>query len=59
MLDRLSESRGLLDYLAPKRMGRHLADAFVDRFGDSALDEAQRFRTWLDGAVVSLEAEKD
>ncbi|MGO8873428.1 MAG: ParB N-terminal domain-containing protein [Acidimicrobiales bacterium] len=53
-LDRLSGSRGILDYLAPKRMGRHLAEAFVDRFGDSALDEAQRFRAWLDVAVTAL-----
>ncbi len=59
MLDRLSESRGLLDYLVPKRMGRHLAKAFEERFGDSALDEAQRLRTWLDGAVSCLEEEDD
>jgi hypothetical protein len=59
MLDRLSDSRGLLDYLAPKRMGRHLAEAFADRFGDTALDEARRLRTWLDGAVSHLEAEDE
>ena len=58
MLDRLSESRGLLDYLAPKRMGRHLAEAFADRFGDSALDESRKFRTWLDGAIAALKAEE-
>ncbi len=55
VLDRLSESRGFLDLIASKRMGRHLADAFADRFGESALGEARRFRTWLDGAVASLE----
>jgi hypothetical protein len=54
-LERLSESRGLLDYLAPRRMGRHLASAFVDRFGDECLTEAKHFQTWINVAVSALE----
>jgi ParB-like chromosome segregation protein Spo0J len=57
-LERLSESRGLLDYLAPKRMGRHLAEAFTDRFDHSAPDEARRFRSWLDQTVSILETDQ-
>ena len=43
-LARMDEARGLLDYLMPKRMGRHIAQAFTEQFGDSALTEAQKFR---------------
>ena len=50
-LARLSDNRGLFDYLMPKRMGRHLAGAFVDRYGDTALSEAHQVRAWVDRAV--------
>ena len=56
-LARMDEARGLLDYLMPKRMGRHIAQAFTEQFGDSALTEAQKFRVWLDQAVASIESE--
>lgn len=56
-LARLEDSRGLLDYLSTKRMGRHFAQAFSERFEDSALDEARRFRSWMDLAVTSLESD--
>ena len=54
-LGRISDSRGVFDLLAPRRMGRHMADAFADHFGDSALDEAQRFHAWMAAAVTALE----
>jgi hypothetical protein len=58
-LERLSDSRGLLDYVASKQMGRHLAGAFRQRFGDQSLGEARQFATWMAGAVAVLEAEGD
>lgn len=54
-LERLSESRGLFDYLAPRRMGRHLASAFISRFGDEGLTEAKHFQAWINVAVSALE----
>ena len=54
-LERLKEARGLFDYLARSRMGRHMAGAFADRYGESALDEARRFQAWVDAAVAALE----
>ena len=56
-LARLEDSRGLLDHLSTKRMGRHFAQAFSERFEDSALEEARRFRSWMDLAVTSLESD--
>lgn len=53
-LARLEDAKGLLDMLVPKRMGRHLAGAFADRYGDSALSEARNFKAWVDGAVEFL-----
>jgi hypothetical protein len=49
-LARLSDNRGLFDYLMPKRMGRHLAGAFVDRYGDGALSEVRQVKAWVDRA---------
>ena len=51
----LDEARGVLDYFAPKRMGHHLAEAFLDRFEDSAAANARRFHTWVGAALAELE----
>lgn len=53
-LARLEEAKGLMDMLAPKRMGKHLAGAFSDRFGDAALREARNVKSWIDRAVELL-----
>jgi hypothetical protein len=53
-LARLGDSRGLLDTLMPKRMGKHVADAFADRFGETALGEARQLKGWIDRAVELL-----
>jgi ParB-like chromosome segregation protein Spo0J len=55
-LARLCESRGLADLFVPARMGKHLAVAFKERFGDEALEEATRFASWATRAVAILEA---
>jgi ParB-like chromosome segregation protein Spo0J len=55
LLTKLDESRGLLDYLAGSRMGRHMADAFEHRLGEKALVEARKFSKWLVLAVQTLE----
>jgi transposase-like protein len=57
-LERLRESRGLFDYFAPKRMGRHLAQAFYDRFGDESLNEARVYADWIGRAVALLSGEE-
>jgi hypothetical protein len=54
-LTKLDESRGLLDYLAGSRMGRHMAEAFEDRLGENALTEARKFAKWTALAVQTLE----
>jgi hypothetical protein len=54
MLDQLAESRGVLDYLAPRRMGRHLAGAFNDHYGDRAVHEARNFEAWVTAAIQHL-----
>lgn len=54
-LTRLDESRGLLDYMAPSRMGRHLADAFEDRLGDAAPTRARLLAKWTTAAAQVLE----
>jgi hypothetical protein len=56
-LERLSDSRGLFDYVAPKRMGRYLAQAFYDRFEDEALSQARVFALWVQRAVTLLEGQ--
>jgi ParB-like chromosome segregation protein Spo0J len=56
-LDQLKDSRGLFDYFAPKRMGRHLAQAFYDRFGDDSLVEARLVAEWIGRAVALLSGE--
>jgi len=54
-LTKLDESRGLLDYLAGSRMGRHLADAFEYRLGENALVQARKFAKWTASAAQTLE----
>jgi hypothetical protein len=54
-LTKLDESRGVLDYLAGSRMGRHMADAFEYRLGETALSEARKFAKWTALAVQTLE----
>jgi ParB-like nuclease domain len=56
-LSRLDDSRGLLDLLAPARMGTHLARAFDDIFGNDSLRQAERFEQWVAGAVKVLRRE--
>ena len=51
---RLDESRGLLDYIAPSRMGRHLARAFEERLGEDALGHAERLEKWINATVSTL-----
>jgi transposase-like protein len=58
-LARLYESRGIADLFVPARMGKHLAEAFEQRFGDEALKEATRFASWATRAVAILESAKD
>jgi hypothetical protein len=53
-LTQLDDGRGLLDLLAPQRMGRHLARAFSDRHGTAALKEITRLGTWLESAASAL-----
>lgn len=55
-LDHLDESRGLFDMVAQVRMGKHLALALRDRFGDDALAQAERFANWTAGAVAQLKS---
>jgi ParB-like chromosome segregation protein Spo0J len=52
----LYESRGIIDMLAPARMGQHLANAYQERFGNQALKEAIRFASWANRAVAVLNA---
>jgi ParB-like chromosome segregation protein Spo0J len=54
-LAKLDEARSLFDYLSPARMGRHLADAFEDRFGDGALTQAHTYARWLSKTADLLE----
>ena len=54
-LVKLEDSRGLLDRMAPSRMGRHLARAFEDRLGGDALRQAERFAEWTAAAVRELQ----
>jgi ParB-like chromosome segregation protein Spo0J len=55
-LSQLYEARGLVDMLAPARMGQHLATAYQECFGDQALKEAIRFASWANRAVAVLNA---
>jgi ParB-like chromosome segregation protein Spo0J len=55
-LVQIDEGRGLLDLLVPQRVGKHLADGFTDRFGESAMKELERVRAWVDAASEHLRA---
>lgn len=54
-LARLQAARGLLDWLKPQRMGRHLADALEERFEHGALAQAKALAQWAAVAVDVLE----
>jgi hypothetical protein len=54
-LVRLDDARGLLDTVAPSRMGKHLAQAYQSRLGNDALVWARRFAQWTASAVGELE----
>ena len=56
MFERLSDSRQLFDLFGSGRMGQHLADAFVETYGDRAPKEVRLVKSWLDRAVAVLEA---
>jgi len=57
-LTKIEASRGLLDYLASSRMGRHLADAFEHHMGDDALTHARKFANCASMAVQVLETRR-
>jgi ParB-like chromosome segregation protein Spo0J len=50
----LNEARGLLDLVANGRMSKHLAEAFVDKFGDDAARQAKRCAEWFAAAARRL-----
>jgi ParB-like chromosome segregation protein Spo0J len=53
-IEKLWDARGLTDVLLGDRMGRHLAEAFEDRFGDDAASWARRFARWANDAARRL-----
>jgi hypothetical protein len=58
-LVRLDDGRGIFDRINPKRMGRHLGQAFVNEVGDQALDRARRYAAWLNATITVLEREAE
>lgn len=53
-LTQIDGGRGLLDLIAPGRMGKHIAQAFADRHGETALIEIERVGEWIDSAARTL-----
>jgi len=53
-LTQIDDGRGLLDLVAPQRMGRHIAHAFAERHGSNALKELERIGAWIDAAALNL-----
>jgi uncharacterized ParB-like nuclease family protein len=53
-LTQIDGGRGLLDLIAPGRMGKHIAQAFADCHGENALHEIDRVREWIDQAARTL-----
>ena len=53
-LTQIDEGRGLLDMLAPQRMGRHIAQSFADQHGANALNEVERVGDWIESAARVL-----
>jgi ParB-like chromosome segregation protein Spo0J len=53
----LDETRGFLDMVAGGRMAKHLATAFVDRFGENAAAQAKRCAEWFTAAARRLDAD--
>jgi hypothetical protein len=58
-MEKVWEARGLglIDALVGYRTAERLADVLRDSFGDDALDHAQRYRAWIDGAIAKLQSE--
>jgi ParB-like chromosome segregation protein Spo0J len=59
MIERLEESRTLFDLFGSGRIGRHLANAFAERYGNRALPQAKLVKSWLDRTVATLESGSD
>jgi hypothetical protein len=54
-VDRLWEARGLTDVvMGERRMGKHLAAAFLDYFGEDAARWAERFAGWATVAAEEI-----
>jgi ParB/Sulfiredoxin domain len=53
-LTQIDGGRGLLDLIAPGRVGKHIAQAFADCHGENALHEIDRVREWIDQAARAL-----
>jgi len=53
-LTQIDGGRGLLDLIAPGRVGKHIAQAFADCHGENALHEIDRVREWIDQAARTL-----
>ena len=53
-LTQIDDRRGLLDLLAPGRVGRHIAQAFADLHGENALHEIERVGEWIESAAKTL-----
>lgn len=57
-IEQVWEARGLglVDSLVGDRTAERLAGVLNDAYGDEALDRAQRYRTWITGAIAKLKA---
>ncbi len=53
-LTQIDGGRGLLDLLAPGRVGKHIAQAFAEHHGENALTEIERVGEWIDSAARTL-----
>ncbi len=55
-LEKVYEARGLTDAFLGDRTAERLAGVLRDAFGDDGIARAQRYRTWIDGAIERLRA---
>ncbi len=58
-IEKVWEARGLgiMDALVGDRTAERLAGVLREAFGEEALDRAERYRTWFEGAIAKLKAE--
>ncbi len=58
-IEKVWEARGLgiMDTLVGDRTAERLAGVLREAFGEEALDRAERYRTWIEGAIAKLKAE--